>query len=422
MLGSAGSEEPLILPMEAIEVDAFRRRHEHDTFWCGQLLGGCGGRLTTKLYTDRVCHFAHHPDPSGLPHLCGRQARGVSSADHLYMKAAASTWLEARGLRAAFHYARPGGAPVGSVVDIVLEHGGGALRVHLDTAVAPAWDDEGIEPVLGLSVPVDAETLVRRWYVHRVRFDSVGTARRVRIGTEAFARETEWFALDDCAMTDEGLRTPAVERIIRSRRTPAPRALGHPTAADTVSGMAERPESEELLRQLADARRTESMDTVEALCRRLKRSGLPEREQAAAAALKEARAWLSQRLERLAEERRALFGDLRQAIDERRTGEVPVLLARADATAGRDRSREEDAIASAAAAFLDDLKRSARWEQRDSAPPVRGPKFSRIPSRYAPPADEPFRAPFDGRTVGGAPQGAGSPRGPAATGQAHAGP
>ncbi len=37
VLGSADSEEPLMLPLEAIELDAFRRRHEHDTFWCGLL-------------------------------------------------------------------------------------------------------------------------------------------------------------------------------------------------------------------------------------------------------------------------------------------------------------------------------------------------------------------------------------------------
>ena len=54
VLGSADSEVPLMLPLEAIELDAFRRRYEHDTFWCGLLLGGCGVQLTTKLYTDRV--------------------------------------------------------------------------------------------------------------------------------------------------------------------------------------------------------------------------------------------------------------------------------------------------------------------------------------------------------------------------------
>lgn len=54
------------------------------------LLGGCGGQLTTKLYTDEVCHFTHHPGPDGLPHLYGRHARCVPSADHLYTKSAAA--------------------------------------------------------------------------------------------------------------------------------------------------------------------------------------------------------------------------------------------------------------------------------------------------------------------------------------------
>ncbi|MFE5595293.1 hypothetical protein ACFQ9B_34240, partial [Streptomyces sp. NPDC056549] len=86
VLGSPDSEEPLVLPLEAIELDAFRRQHEHDTYWCGLLLGGCGLQLTTKLYTDRVCHFAYHPGPDGHPHVCGRHARSVASADHLYVK------------------------------------------------------------------------------------------------------------------------------------------------------------------------------------------------------------------------------------------------------------------------------------------------------------------------------------------------
>ncbi|WP_406076388.1 hypothetical protein [Streptomyces virginiae] len=177
----------MTLPLEAIELDAFRKRHEHDTFWCGLLLGGCGVQLTTNLYTDRVCHFAHHPGADASSHRCGRRARGVASADHLYVKAAAVAWLRAAGHpgdMVEFDFARPDGAEIGSVLDIRFKERG--LRVHLDQAVAPVWDEDGREPVLGVSVPMDRDTLIDRWYIHRIRLDSIGISRQVRIGTEAF--------------------------------------------------------------------------------------------------------------------------------------------------------------------------------------------------------------------------------------------
>ncbi|MCX4681275.1 hypothetical protein OG413_39450 [Streptomyces sp. NBC_01433] len=226
-----------MLPLETIELDAFRCQHEHDTFWCGSLLGGCGGRLTAKLYTDRVCHLAHYPGPDGLPQMCGSRAREVNSADHLFVMSAATAWLHARDDRADSDFARPDGASIGSVVDIRFQHGG--LRVHLDQAAAPVWDAEGHEPVLGVSVPVDQDTLICRWYVHRIRLDSEGTARRVRIGTEAFARPTEWFALDECAMTERGLSTPAgrVNRGCRTAPGPCRASRGnHPLGVTRSAG------------------------------------------------------------------------------------------------------------------------------------------------------------------------------------------
>ena len=181
------------------------------------------------------------------------------------LKAAALAWLSGRGESARFTFTQPDGLPVGSLLDIAFERAGRGLRVHLDPAITPVWSEEAVEPVLGVSVPVDDDTLIRRWYVHRVRFDSQGTSRRVRIGTEAFARPTEWFGLDDCEMTDDGLRTPAVDRIIRSRRTPPPRqvAFSHDApVADSrvVVGQDER------VRRLRDALRAGSVPAVTALC------------------------------------------------------------------------------------------------------------------------------------------------------------
>lgn len=52
VIGDEHSDIPIVLPTEAIELDAFRRIHAHDTFWRGLLLGGCGAQLANKLYVD----------------------------------------------------------------------------------------------------------------------------------------------------------------------------------------------------------------------------------------------------------------------------------------------------------------------------------------------------------------------------------
>ncbi|MCX5434754.1 hypothetical protein OHU11_42000 (plasmid) [Streptomyces sp. NBC_00257] len=342
-----------MLPMEAIELDAFRRAHEDDTFWCGTLLGGCGGQLTTKLYTDRACHFAHHPGPDGLPHVCGRRARGVDSADHLYVRSAAAAWLGSRGEEAHFEYARPGGAPLGSVVDVRWRHG--ALRVHLDQAVAPVWDD--VEPVLGTMVPVDRDTLVRRWYVHRIRLDSVGTARHVQIGTEAFARPIEWFALDECEMTERGLSTPAVEKIVQARSAPRP-SLWSPGKARKVPEPEARAQA--LLRRLVYARRIESVSLAKQVCEEIE--GLTgvegELQKQLEAAVRHARIWLVEQNK----ERRRLFDSLKRAVSEQRPGRVRRLLIRVNATAAEDRTEAESAVYEWAIKYfgsLDDLTRDA---------------------------------------------------------------
>lgn len=52
VIGHADSGLPVVLPIEAIELDGFRARHTDQTYWCGVRLGGCGHQLVTKLYTD----------------------------------------------------------------------------------------------------------------------------------------------------------------------------------------------------------------------------------------------------------------------------------------------------------------------------------------------------------------------------------
>ncbi|MFE5797139.1 hypothetical protein ACFQ8C_31810 [Streptomyces sp. NPDC056503] len=355
VLGGADSEEPLMLPLEAIELDAFRQQHEHDTFWCGLLLGGCGVRLTTKLYTDRVCHFAHVPGADGLSHRCGRSARGVASADHLYVKSATRSWLHGRGQEANFDFARPDGAAIGSVVDIRFQERG--LRVHLDHTVAPVWDEDGVEPVLGVSVPVDRDTLIRRWYVHRVRLDSEGTLRRVRIGTEAFARPIEWFALDECEMTERGLSTPAVEQIVRSRSTRPASTWG---AGKTVKAPPAQARAQTLLRKLAEARQVGSVVVVTRVCRDLAAlTGVEaELQDQLSAAVAEVERWLEEQ----ARARQELFRELERAIAGKEVGQVRPLLVRANAIASHDRTEAETVVVNAAAECLDDYVRQRKAE------------------------------------------------------------
>ncbi|WP_158713534.1 hypothetical protein [Streptomyces sp. NRRL F-525] len=65
VIGDERSDVPVVLPVEAIELDAFHRTHAHDTFWCGTLLGGCGAQPAHKLHLGRQCHFQHYPQSGG---------------------------------------------------------------------------------------------------------------------------------------------------------------------------------------------------------------------------------------------------------------------------------------------------------------------------------------------------------------------
>ncbi|GAA1234155.1 hypothetical protein GCM10009665_25520 [Kitasatospora nipponensis] len=342
VLGGAESEEPLLLPLEAIELEAFRQRHVEDTFWCGLLLGGCGTQLTTKLYTDRVCHFSHLPDPTGL-HVCERRARGVGSADHLYAKSAAAAWLRDQGHQGAVHLREP----LGSVVDVTFEHQPRGLRLHLDDTVAPVWDDETMEPVLGVSVPVDDATLVRRWYVHRIRLESQGTARDVRIGTEAFARPTRWFTLQECSITERGLSTPAVEEISAARRVPRSGGTGYRPAVGAPNTAAR---AKALLRRLAEGRKLESVVLVTSVVEEIRALGPldpPTRSQVDQA-LQDLDQWFTVQ----AKARRDLFTRIEQAVQDQDTAEVRHLLLLANVKASHERTVDEEAALVAAAEHL----------------------------------------------------------------------
>jgi hypothetical protein len=81
---------------------------------CGPLLGECGRRLRDKLYTDRVCHLVHWPDPSGVPHICGTRP-GMSTARTTFTEAGDRSDAAPERHSAEFHFSPDDGddAPFG---------------------------------------------------------------------------------------------------------------------------------------------------------------------------------------------------------------------------------------------------------------------------------------------------------------------
>ncbi|MFE0737477.1 hypothetical protein [Streptomyces sp. NPDC058855] len=223
VLGSPDSDEAVLCPTEVDELEAFLAEYRNETFWCGILLRGCGGRLMARRGNQgRVSHFAHYPDPHGLLPPCGRRTHGAGGADHLYVKSATKAWLHQQGHTPRYHFLDRDDAPVGSVVDIDLN--GHTLRVHMDSSVRPDWDaDDAGELILGPGVRISPARLARRGYVNRVKFVSDGSTRVLELGTEVPHEGTTWgFSLSDCEITADGhLKTPVVAQIwtTEARRT-----------------------------------------------------------------------------------------------------------------------------------------------------------------------------------------------------------
>ncbi|MFD9794199.1 hypothetical protein ACFWXK_24985 [Streptomyces sp. NPDC059070] len=231
VIGHADSELPVVLPMEAIELDDFRARHYGESYWCGMWLGGCGHELTTKLYTDRACHFAHMPDPEHTS-TCIRKASGVSSADHLYVKHRLLAWMAEQDITATAAIPRDAeGAIGGEVLFTPVGHTG--LRVLLSEvpSAPPPTGDGATRLVLGPGMVSDPDVLLQQGYVNRIQLVPEGTGRRIQIGTERHGGTTDWFELHEVELTDSGLTTPAVEEIRRLRTTRRPIGVRTPKAA-----------------------------------------------------------------------------------------------------------------------------------------------------------------------------------------------
>ncbi|MGY1503737.1 hypothetical protein ACW4TU_45500 (plasmid) [Streptomyces sp. QTS52] len=245
VIGHADSELPVVLPMEAIELDDFRAHHADQTYWCGVWLGGCGHQLFTKLYTDRACHFAHGPNPEHTS-TCARKAAGVSSADHLYIKQGLLAWMAEQDITATATIPREADGSIGREV-LFTPAGHTGLRVLLSESAgspAPVGEDFA-QRVLGPEVTSDPDVLLRQGYVNRIQLVPDGTRRRIQVGTERHGGTTEWFDLHEVEFTDAGLTTPAVEEVRRLRTTRRPIGVQAPKATQRQTRPTVRPAASE---------------------------------------------------------------------------------------------------------------------------------------------------------------------------------
>ncbi|MFE7043580.1 hypothetical protein ACFU9X_30345 [Streptomyces atratus] len=226
VIGSAASGMGIVLPQEADELRGLRRRHPTYTYWCGTQLGGCGNKLSDRLYVDKVCHFAHAPNAS-----CHRKANGANSADHLFIKQDLALWARRSGVDARAVLRDLGSGP-GDAVDFRVRDSRQRVRFQFRRLTHPEWrsareelerDAASLDWVFGpgSAHPETMEEMYETFgYVLRFRFETQGVARRIRIRAEEARRSTDWVPLDACAMTPEGLRVPGVER--RRRASPRP--------------------------------------------------------------------------------------------------------------------------------------------------------------------------------------------------------
>lgn len=229
VIGHKNSDHPVILPMDAWELDRWRRAHPGYSYWCGLQLGGCGGELSDRRYTTKVCHFAHHPTAP----VCHRKNNGESSADHLFIKRGVQRLLGKRKVRGRVETRDLGTGP-GDAVDVYLPDSRRRLRFQLGAVDYRAWrraddelaaDTDGIDWIFSSEGPITQQFVGRHGYCLRVRCETVGGERRVHIGAEARDRTVTWTPLEECALTPSGIVTPDTERIRLTRPRPRPTAF-----------------------------------------------------------------------------------------------------------------------------------------------------------------------------------------------------
>ncbi|MCK2214052.1 hypothetical protein MF672_009655 [Actinomadura sp. ATCC 31491] len=232
VLGSPESDHPLSLPTDRVEAFAYLSRYRGQEFYCGQLLGGCGWRLMDKLYKDRVCHFAHYPDPHGHAPECERRYAGADSADHLYIHRGLTTRFGQLGKKQRFNGRMEGG----ECIDLLVtpRRARSAIKVQFVNLSAKEWADEDedlrrrlgrVDWVVGPRASTTAGYLIDRdGYALHVRCIPRERNRIVEIGTETRDGDLAWASVDDCEITERGIVTP----LLRKTRSSNPRGESSP--------------------------------------------------------------------------------------------------------------------------------------------------------------------------------------------------
>lgn len=359
VLDSAKSDEPVVCPTDLDELLAFREEHAGRKFFCGTLLGGCGGELGTRRGDQgKVCHFYHHADPDRPP--CGRRetSAGAASADHLYILKVIRPWMHQQGRETKYHIGEHDDtAPVSSLFDITGE--GLNLRFHSDPNLPLNWDgDNGPELVLGPNVRVDDTTLRRRGYVNRFKLHSQGRTRVLQFATVfPDTGVSQWYALEQCEITPQGrLMTPALKGFVPP--APQPEDTAHDASAATDDA-GQQVQIGDLVRYLTEGMRVGEVKVVRGLLRQAE-AEKPRCESLALeklqAAITQAQKWLGERDKHRAE----VFRDLRDAVASLQDDAVGRSLkqARQAVSQGEAATEEEAALLKEAKPIMD------RWRSK----------------------------------------------------------
>jgi hypothetical protein len=206
------------MPLDPDEAELFRARaHEHrETFWCGHLLGGCGGQLSLKIVRERetVPHFAHRADSNECARLRkgGEGTRGGHSADHLYAHRHLRTWLSDRAANARADYV---GVDKGRACTqlVVPTTTGKDLRLVFTHDLDHDLLDLAKSPEAHAYVwLVRANQAITRALVangvpyRRFRLtDADGLTRTVQVGIRDGAGEVVWTPLGECVLQGDTL-------------------------------------------------------------------------------------------------------------------------------------------------------------------------------------------------------------------------